>query len=776
MDNEYFKVVFTKDNIKKKKKNFEDGFVQINNKLKQLELFNELGKSVAKSKPNSLIIEDADRGVDYAYIGCLYVEFDYKISEKDFLSGKCFTNGGIPLISFGNCLDDNFKNKGKEIVKPKNEKSENCLINNNNAQNVILKQQKLNASMEKVLFGCFENEIKHNSSKDKKASNFEFCEKTIPGNENQETIHIQKSEKSSEILDTNACVENKSFKKHILDQNLSVSSYDKNASKVVLNKDNIDDKKVTQSQIELPENFMNQCVPAKFQQKRKETMLDLIDKCRNIKNQNNQLKMHSNNSHTNGLANFQTQNLSLKTNQSSILPTTIHHPMSRFDFDYKNCALEDKSNQLHDPHKKSTQQNINKKLNKNLERQFLQNASLTENPLKVFSKKQPPKEENKPTFYLNEINIKKEITNRCFIESAIFIKLKEHQKIGIQFLFDSVTGIRDPTTFGCILADSMGLGKTLQVICLILILVKQNPFSEKKKSKFLSFSNKPKRTDPQLYDDYSSKKIESKSKIKNEEMNFKMVKNCDEIQKEKLNNIPKSTSFNPNNLFSPILKPSHKPIQKSSKKIVHNLLTKFDGLLMKVCIVTPLTLVRNWNREFTKWASNLGVSPVVIENNGDAKEISDKVKSFLKDQKKVMICSYETLLLVATFLKNEIGLLVCDEAHRLKNINSKIYSVLNSFKTKRRIFITGTPIQNCLEELFACLNFVSPNFFQNEDKFMKVYIQPISKGLMKSSSEYEKLIANERANHLIEITRPLVMRRGEEVLFLVKWNFGLFLS
>ena len=106
--------------------------------------------------------------------------------------------------------------------------------------------------------------------------------------------------------------------------------------------------------------------------------------------------MHSNNSHTNGLANFQTQNLSLKTNQSSILPTTIHHPMSRFDFDYKNCALEDKSNQLHDPHKKSTQQNINKKLNKNLERQFLQNASLTENPLKVFSKKQPPKEEKKP--------------------------------------------------------------------------------------------------------------------------------------------------------------------------------------------------------------------------------------------------------------------------------------------------------------------------------------------------------------------------------------------
>lgn len=56
----------------------------------------------------------------------------------------------------------------------------------------------------------------------------------------------------------------------------------------------------------------------------------------------------------------------------------------------------------------------------------------------------------------------------------------EHQIAGIQFIFNSLFGLTDPEfpdLSGCILADTMGLGKTLQIITLIDILTKQNPYS-----------------------------------------------------------------------------------------------------------------------------------------------------------------------------------------------------------------------------------------------------------------------------------------------------------
>jgi len=53
--------------------------------------------------------------------------------------------------------------------------------------------------------------------------------------------------------------------------------------------------------------------------------------------------------------------------------------------------------------------------------------------------------------------------------------LREHQRAGVQFLYECVMGLRDFGGQGCILADDMGLGKTLQTIALIWTLVKQNP-------------------------------------------------------------------------------------------------------------------------------------------------------------------------------------------------------------------------------------------------------------------------------------------------------------
>lgn len=59
----------------------------------------------------------------------------------------------------------------------------------------------------------------------------------------------------------------------------------------------------------------------------------------------------------------------------------------------------------------------------------------------------------------------------------------------------------------------------------------------------------------------------------------------------------------------------------------------------------------------------------------------------------------------------EWGALVVDEAHRLKNNQSLFFRTLREFKINYRLLLTGTPLQNNLEELFHLLNFLSPDRF-----------------------------------------------------------------
>ena len=61
--------------------------------------------------------------------------------------------------------------------------------------------------------------------------------------------------------------------------------------------------------------------------------------------------------------------------------------------------------------------------------------------------------------------------------------------------------------------------------------------------------------------------------------------------------------------------------------------------------------------------------------------------------------------------------MVIDEAHRIKNEESKLSIVIREIKTKNRLLITGTPLQNNLHELWALLNFLLPELFNSSDDF-----------------------------------------------------------
>ena len=66
-----------------------------------------------------------------------------------------------------------------------------------------------------------------------------------------------------------------------------------------------------------------------------------------------------------------------------------------------------------------------------------------------------------------------------------------------------------------------------------------------------------------------------------------------------------------------------------------------------------------------------------------------------------------------------IGLIICDEGHRLKSAGAKTTQALHSFNVKRRIILSGTPIQNELSEFHAMVDFVNPGLLDSYNTFKK---------------------------------------------------------
>ena len=76
-----------------------------------------------------------------------------------------------------------------------------------------------------------------------------------------------------------------------------------------------------------------------------------------------------------------------------------------------------------------------------------------------------------------------------------------------------------------------------------------------------------------------------------------------------------------------------------------------------------------------------------------------------------------------------------DEAHRLKNKQSKVGEVLKTFYIEHKVLLTGTPLQNNLDELYSLLNFMQPEIFNDERAFFAEY------GKLQTAAEVEKLQA-----------------------------------
>lgn len=163
-------------------------------------------------------------------------------------------------------------------------------------------------------------------------------------------------------------------------------------------------------------------------------------------------------------------------------------------------------------------------------------------------------------------------------------------------------------------------------------------------------------------------------------------------------------------------------------------------------IVVPTSLLHNWKHEIRKF-SNL----TVYEYSGTGRFRSKNMGSVFRHYT-IILTSYGVLRNdIEFFTEYDFQYVILDESQYIKNPESAIYKTVMLLRSKHRMVLTGTPIENSLKDLWAQFNFVNPGLLGTKENFRNNYTIPISKG--------ENIRAGERLKQLI---RPFLLRRTKE--------------
>ncbi|CAF9907208.1 MAG: DNA-dependent ATPase protein rad54 [Alectoria fallacina] len=192
--------------------------------------------------------------------------------------------------------------------------------------------------------------------------------------------------------------------------------------------------------------------------------------------------------------------------------------------------------------------------------------------------------------------------------------------------------------------------------------------------------------------------------------------------------------------------------------------------IQKCVIACPSSLVRNWANELVKWLGKDAVTPFAVDGKASKDELTTQLRQWSVASgravvRPVLIVSYETLRLNVGELSNTpIGLLLCDEGHRLKNGESQTFEALNGLNVSRRVILSGTPIQNDLSEYFSLLNFANPSLLGTRMEFRKQYELPILRGRDAAGTDADQKKGNERLAELLALVNKFIIRRTNDIL------------
>ncbi|KAJ8767933.1 hypothetical protein K2173_020873 [Erythroxylum novogranatense] len=169
-------------------------------------------------------------------------------------------------------------------------------------------------------------------------------------------------------------------------------------------------------------------------------------------------------------------------------------------------------------------------------------------------------------------------------------------------------------------------------------------------------------------------------------------------------------------------------------------------------IVVPTSVMLNWETEFLKWCPAFKI----LTYFGSAKERKFKRQGWMKPNSfHVCITTYRLVIQDSkVFKRKKWKYLILDEAHLIKNWKSQRWQTLLNFNSKRRILLTGTPLQNDLMELWSLMHFLMPHIFQSHQEFKDWFCNPIA-GMVEGQERVNK----EVIDRLHNVLRPFILRR-----------------
>jgi len=179
-------------------------------------------------------------------------------------------------------------------------------------------------------------------------------------------------------------------------------------------------------------------------------------------------------------------------------------------------------------------------------------------------------------------------------------------------------------------------------------------------------------------------------------------------------------------------------------------------------IAAPLATLPNWRKEFLKWTPSINV--LMYHGNRKWRQETRKMLMNTTRQKfddfPVIITSYEVCIMDrAALSKFDFKYLVIDEGQRVKNRDCRLVRELKKLKTENRLLLSGTPIQNTLEELWSLLNFVNPDIFDD----MKVFQSWFGFKNIGRETQVDDILDDEARNRVVtklhDILRPFLLRR-----------------
>ena len=169
-------------------------------------------------------------------------------------------------------------------------------------------------------------------------------------------------------------------------------------------------------------------------------------------------------------------------------------------------------------------------------------------------------------------------------------------------------------------------------------------------------------------------------------------------------------------------------------------------------IIVPTTIIVNWEIEFKKWCPSFKI----LSYFGSQKERKLKRYGWFRPNSfHVCITSYKLVIQdYSIFKRKKWDYIVLDEAQNIKNFKSKRWQMLLNFHARRKLLLTGTPLQNDIMEIWSYLHFLMPNLFYSNIEFREWFHTQFYNAIHNNAALNKQIISS-----LHSILRPFLLRR-----------------